>query len=155
VSSQPDDSSSSGSKAQQQQPQQGQQQQQLQAALQETSSRGFSIDQRRTLLTAVGFGAAFVGPVGEFWYSGAPKCQQLSAPCMHCSRDLKPAYSSCTQCQTCASSLGFAPLHCAAVFTPVATGVCSCIFRFVLGKQPLTTSAGYPATPCVWHNDFG
>lgn len=79
VPSPPGDSTSSEG-LQQQQHQQAQQQQQQQSPemLQHSSSKGFTIDQRRTLLTAVGFGAAFVGPVGEFWYSGLEKvCRWL------------------------------------------------------------------------------
>jgi hypothetical protein len=71
----------------QQTQQQQQQQQQQQAVLHKSSSKGFTVDKRRTLLTAVGFGAAFVGPVGEFWYSGgwptAASCTVMHAKQQH------------------------------------------------------------------------
>jgi hypothetical protein len=54
-----------------------QQQQDPQAITRDSGSKGFTVDKRRTLLTAVGFGAAFVGPVGEFWYSGGAAFSNL------------------------------------------------------------------------------
>jgi hypothetical protein len=68
--------------AQEQQQTQQQTQQQQQAVPQEPSSKGFTVDKRRTLLTAVGFGAAFVGPVGEFWYSGGWPTATSVTTCM-------------------------------------------------------------------------
>jgi hypothetical protein len=120
VASQPDDSTSSENMQQQQHnqtPQQlKQQQQQTTTVLQDTSSRGFTIDQRRTLLTAVGFGAAFVGPVGEFWYSGAGSagaCSHALKPC-DAAMSLRHVAQQLHRAPTCSNAQNPVPcFHCA------------------------------------------
>jgi hypothetical protein len=141
AASQTDNSSTSaGSQKEHAQPQQPtqqthqQQQQQPHGVAQDPSSKGFTVDKRRTLLTAVGFGAAFVGPVGEFWYSGVwsfaqvPKVAQLvlrSEGTAVVSEHSHP-HTFCAQCsalQHLSSSLSLRPACCNIVTDTATTSI--------------------------------